>query len=154
MFYSPASEELIAARKSLLDYSIKRSQDRLSKRSRTIENSDIKSEDDKYVGSLYATCREMALNSSQFGDDRPLSCVRYAPNGTLIASGSLSSYIKIWDVSDLSCVDTLRGHEERITGVCWSSDSSTGAPRFIFNSTFQCLCHFVMCFRCPLSSAG
>jgi U4/U6 small nuclear ribonucleoprotein PRP4 len=126
VFYSPASEELVAGRVGIFAFSFKKSQERLNKARRINENPDIRREDDVYVGTLYKTAKEMTLNSSQFGDDRPLSCVRYAPNGNLVATGSLSAYIKIWDVSDLGCVDTLRGHEERITSVSWNAGPSTG----------------------------
>lgn len=123
MFYSPANLELVAARRLLFDFSFKRSQERLTSMRRMVENSELELENDRYVSSLYINCKEMTLNSSQFGDDRPLSCVRYSPNGSQVASGSLSSYIKIWDVSDLGCVDTLQGHMERITSLSWYPES-------------------------------
>lgn len=94
------------------------------------ENSELQAENDRYVSSLYTACKDMTLNSSQFGDDRPLSCVRYNPNGSQVASGSLSSYIKIWDVSNLACISTLHSHEERITSLSWCPQSSGAITNF------------------------
>ena len=35
--------------------------------------------------------------------------------------------MKIWDINDIKCMDTLRGHEERVTSAAWHPDA--------FNST-------------------
>ena len=133
VFYSPANDELIVTRKSLFEFSFKMAQERLSRMRNMPERSDLEMEHNKYVNSLYTNSKEMTLNSSQFGDDRPLSCVRYSPDGTKVATGSLSSYIKIWNVSDLGCVDTLRGHEERITSVSWTPEAiSQSSGKYVF----------------------
>lgn len=113
---------------------MKKVQERLNLRREQIENNQLEISENKYVTSLYNNCKELALNSSQLGDDRPLSCVRYAPSGMHVATGSLSCYIKLWDVVDLSCVDTLRGHEERITSLSWNPGSqglSQGKKKFL-----------------------
>lgn len=102
---------------------MKKVQERLSLRREQIENNQLEINENRCVTSLHNNCKELALNSSQLGDDRPLSCVRYAPSGMHVATGSLSCYIKLWDVVDLSCVDTLRGHEERITSLSWNPGS-------------------------------
>jgi U4/U6 small nuclear ribonucleoprotein PRP4 len=125
VFYSPAGQDLIIARKSIFNFSLKKVQERLNNRKKLIDNPSLEIQDNRYVSTLYGACRDLALNSSQFGDDRPLSCVRYAPNGRTVATGSLSCYIKLWDVSDLGCVDTLRGHVERITAVAWNPESQS-----------------------------
>ena len=125
VFYSPAGAGLIVARKSIFDYSIRKVQERLNLRREQIENNQLEINDKRYVNSVLSNCKELALNSSQLGDDRPLSCVRYAPSGMRIATGSLSCYIKLWDVLDLNCVDTLRGHQERITSLSWNPESQS-----------------------------
>jgi U4/U6 small nuclear ribonucleoprotein PRP4 len=125
VFYSPAVNDLILVRKDLSEFSFKKAQERLTNLKRTLSNAELELENDKYVSSLYSTYKEMTLNSSQFGDERPLSSVRYAPSGTIAATGSLASNIKLWDVSDLGCVDTLRGHQERITSVSWHPTAYT-----------------------------
>lgn len=125
VFYSPAGAGLIVARKSIFDYSIRKVQERLNLRREQIENNQLEINDNRYVNSVLSNCKELALNSSQLGDDRPLSCVRYAPSGMHVATGSLSCYIKLWDVLDLSCVDTLRGHQERITSLSWNPESQS-----------------------------
>ena len=125
VFYSPAGADLIVARRSIFDYSMRKVQERLNLRREQVENNQLEVDDNRYVNSVLNNCKELALNSSQLGDDRPLSCVRYAPSGMHVATGSLSCYIKLWDVVDLNCVDTLRGHQERITSLCWNSESQS-----------------------------
>lgn len=114
---------------------MKKVQERLNLRREQIENNQLEINENRYVTSLHNNCKELALNSSQLGDDRPLSCVRYAPSGMHVATGSLSCYVKLWDVVDLSCVDTLRGHEERITSLSWNPGSqglSQGEKKYVF----------------------
>ena len=71
------------------------------------------------------------LNMSQFGktasdsDSRPLSCTKYSSDGKLIATGSLSCLINIYNEKDLNWVDTFRGHSERITSLCWHPSYTT-----------------------------
>lgn len=124
VFYSPAIEDLIAVRQQLSVFSFTRAQERLQRMRQLSENPDLELQERRDVGHLYNTCRELTLNSSEFGDDRPLSCVRYAPQGSLAATGSLTCNVKIWSVSDLRCMETLRGHEERVTAVAWHPDSA------------------------------
>lgn len=125
VFYSPAGVALINARKQIFDFSMQKVQERLNIRRELVENPSLDAIENRYVSSLYSTCKELSINSSQFGDDRPLSCVRYAPNGQQVATASLSCYIKIWDVSDLGCVETIQGHKERITSLSWRPESSS-----------------------------
>ena len=124
VFYSPAAVALINARKQIFDFSMQRVQDRLNRRRELIENPALDAIEHRYVSSLYATCKELTINSSQFGDDRPLSCVRYAPNGQQVATASLSCYIKLWDVSDLGCVETIQGHDHAADD-CGSNHAET-----------------------------
>lgn len=123
VFYSPAGVALIIARKQIFDFSMRKVQERLKRRSELVDNPALEAIENRYVSSLYSTCKDLTINSSQFGDDRPLSCVRYAPNGQQVATGSLSCYIKLWDVSDLGCVETLQGHKERVTSLSWGPES-------------------------------
>jgi U4/U6 small nuclear ribonucleoprotein PRP4 len=63
----------------------------------------------------------MATESSQLGDDRPLSDVSISPDGSLLLTGSWSGGVAVW--SDLRSVCDralfVRAHEERVSGVAW-----------------------------------
>ena len=43
------------------------------------ENDTAQQNENKYVHQLYQNHKHVILNSSQYGDDRPLSCIRYSP---------------------------------------------------------------------------
>jgi U4/U6 small nuclear ribonucleoprotein PRP4 len=123
VFYSPVVDKMIITRKELIGFSTMKAQERLANLKRTIDDSEAELANDQYVRGLYTSCRDMALNSSQFCDERPVSCVRYDPSGTVVATGSLSCHIKLWNVSDLGCVDILRGHDQRVTSISWHPDA-------------------------------
>jgi U4/U6 small nuclear ribonucleoprotein PRP4 len=72
---------------------------------------------------------------SQIGDERPVSLVRFAPNGETLATGSWSGSVKLWNVPACTPIRTLRGkldhlfwgsvlilllgHSDRVGGVAW-----------------------------------
>ena len=124
VFYSPADEALIAVRQELGVYSFHRAQERLHKVRQLIEDPEKELQERQLVGDLYRTCQELALNSSEFGDDRPMSCVRYSPSGAHAATGSLTCNVKLWNMTNLGCMDTFRGHQERITSLAWHPEES------------------------------
>lgn len=74
----------------------------------------------------YQHHKELVLNMSQFGDDRPLSSVRYSKDSAMIASGSLQPVVKLWDAMALSSLASFRGHQDRITSTAWQPASSSG----------------------------
>lgn len=46
---------------------------------------------------------------SQIGDERPISQVRFAPNNKILATGSWSGTVKLWNVPACTTIRTLRG---------------------------------------------
>lgn len=55
---------------------------------------------------------------SQIGDERPVSLVRFAPNGETLATGSWSGSVKLWNVPACTLIRTLRG---KLDHILWGS---------------------------------
>mmetsp|Transcript_7291 Transcript_7291/g.17778 ORF Transcript_7291/g.17778 Transcript_7291/m.17778 type:complete len:545 (+) Transcript_7291:70-1704(+) len=70
---------------------------------------------------LYKNIKKMGAEGSQYGDPRPLSCVATFSCGTsdssLVATGSWSGTIKLWDPSLNSVAEVTLAHEDRIMGI-------------------------------------
>jgi U4/U6 small nuclear ribonucleoprotein PRP4 len=127
VFYSTASELLIQARKQICEYSATNTHNRILRTKAVRESEERQAEEDNNALSLYAYSKDLQLNSSQVGDERPLTSIRYSSNGAYLATGSLSCVVKVWDVKSLNCELIGRGHEERITSVSWNPNMSSGA---------------------------
>lgn len=123
VFYSPASDALISARKVICEYSCNKSCDRILGTKRVRASETLQAEEDRVAAALYLNSKEMVLDSSQFGDDRPVTAVRYCPAGNYFATGSLSSGVKLWYSDSLCQKGVLRGHIERITGLAWHPEA-------------------------------
>jgi U4/U6 small nuclear ribonucleoprotein PRP4 len=119
IFYSPAIEQLVEARKRICDYSFPRTHERILRTKRIRENESLQVEEDRNAAQLYVHAKTLALEGSQFADFRPLSCVRFSPDGSLVAVGSWTGSVKLWDSETLERVDLLGGHIERVTSVSW-----------------------------------
>jgi WD40 repeat protein len=50
--------------------------------------------------------------------------IAFSPGGDLIASGTVSGAIQIWDARDLSSIATITGHHGQVTSIAFSSDGS------------------------------
>ncbi|OLY82889.1 U4/U6 small nuclear ribonucleoprotein Prp4 [Smittium mucronatum] len=64
------------------------------------------------------------LLSSEFADQRPISKCRFSPNSKILATGSWSGLVKLWDVSTMNLISTLRGHVDRVSGLCFHPHST------------------------------
>lgn len=127
MFYSVGSEQLIQARKQICEYSLRNTHNRILRTKSIRESEESQAEEDSNTLKLYAYSKDLQLNSSQVGDERPLTSIRYSSNGAYLATGSLSCIVKVWDVKSLNCEMIGRGHEERITSVSWNPSMTSGA---------------------------
>jgi WD40 repeat protein len=50
--------------------------------------------------------------------------IEFSPGGDLIASGTASGAIQVWDATNLSIIATIRGHHGQVTSIAFSSDGS------------------------------
>ncbi len=63
---------------------------------------------------------------SQFGDDRPLSSVSFAPDGAMVATGSWKGSVKLWSIPNFEPVRTWHGHGARVGSVSFHPQSRLG----------------------------
>ena len=55
-----------------------------------------------------------------------VTCVAFKPdNPNIVVSGSDDRTIKTWDITSGSCLSTLTGHTDMVTGVCFDPTGKT-----------------------------
>lgn len=117
-FYTEGSQELLDARKKIAKYSLVRAASRLerARRRRIDPDEDEEAEAMEVVGQA----RDLMLECSEIGDDRPLTGCSFSHDGTLLATCAWSGITKIWSMPQVSKKTTLKGHTERATDVVFS----------------------------------
>lgn len=140
--YTRASNELIQAREKIAKFSLGRAKDRLQrerrlraggkrKRERLLLDNNLGDENDHEAEvsrldeecmHMYKSLRNVGLEGSQYGDGRALSaiCTFHLDGIPLVATGSWSATIKLWDGNSpqLDLVGTSKlAHEDRIMGI-------------------------------------
>ncbi|VEU35636.1 unnamed protein product [Pseudo-nitzschia multistriata] len=92
--------------------------------------------------SLYRSVRKMGAEGSQYGDPRPLSCIASVFAGTggnpnpLVATGSWSGTIKLWDASLHQAAERTLAHEDRIMGIA-TKPQRAGGPLVLATSSID-----------------
>lgn len=142
VFYSAAVEGLVQARKELCAWTFERAHERLQRTKRVREEEELQRAEDRQAQALYAHSCDLDLNASQFGDERPLSTVRYCSSGATVASSALSGTVKLWDSSSLTNLGVLRNHSDRVTAVAWHPDSgAVHGPSLLASSSADGSCN-------------
>lgn len=126
--YTQASAELVDARTFVAEYSFDRSRTRLQELRRVREDTELARQHDEQLAALYKHSKEITLNGTQFGDERPLMCIRYNPDGTRLAAGSLSAHVQFFNAKTLDNIGTLRGHTQRVTKLNWHPEAVDANP--------------------------
>ena len=123
--YTAASEELIQARQQIAVFSFDQAKSRIQTTGRIRSSEQEQFAEDKRAAELYEKTRSVALYGSQFADERPLTSVRFSPDGALIASCSLGTAVKVWTGDNLELKAELKGHEERVTSLAWHPEGNS-----------------------------
>ncbi|KAG6868946.1 hypothetical protein C0993_007160 [Termitomyces sp. T159_Od127] len=130
-FYSPGSLELLEARRRIAEYSLPRAQKRVAQ-----QRLDSKMALGRIVDirkRVFNEVKKFVNLGSQIGDERPISQVRFAPNNEILATGSWSGTVKLWNVPACTPVRSLRGHEDRVGGVAWHPQATLTQGKELVN---------------------
>ncbi|SNX87501.1 related to PRP4 - U4/U6 small nuclear ribonucleoprotein [Melanopsichium pennsylvanicum] len=116
-FYTEGPPSLLSARRKFAAFSLQRSKKRLEaqRRESTVALTSIVNTRKK----LFKPMKNFTNLGSQIGDDRPVSMTRFAPNSQLLATGSWSGSIKLWQIPSATHQTTLRGHTDKVGGLAW-----------------------------------
>lgn len=82
---------------------------------------------------LTSSYQKIANLGSQIGDERPISQVRFAPNNDILATGSWSGTVKLWNVPACTPIRSLRGHSDRVGGVAWHPQATLSQSPSLVN---------------------
>ncbi|KZV63562.1 U4/U6 snRNP-specific spliceosomal protein [Peniophora sp. CONT] len=116
-FYTPGTLELLEARRSIADYSLRRAYKRIVQQRKDAALPLARVIDIRKR--VFTDVKTFSNLGSQIGDTRPVSMVRFAPDGQSLATGSWSGNVKLWNVPACTPIKTLRGHSDRVGGLAW-----------------------------------
>ena len=128
-FYTPATDELIQARKYILKYSLTNAEQRLKKQRDIVNTIDIPSEI-KRRRNYNKQLQSFSLVGSQIVSTRPVSKVSVSPKGNYFATGSWAGDVKILDIDTLEilqkspCESTSITTTGKISGLDWNHSGS------------------------------
>ncbi|TCD71836.1 hypothetical protein EIP91_003179 [Steccherinum ochraceum] len=121
-FYTEGSLELLEARRRLAEFSLPRAQKRVAQ-----QRTDSKMPLGRIIDirkKVFAEVKAFANLGSQIGDERPIAQVRFSPNSKILATGSWSGNVKLWNVPACTPIKTLSGHSDRVGGVAWHPEAT------------------------------
>lgn len=116
-FYTEGSEALLASRRDMAVYSMPRAAQRIAHQ--RVESTIPVSTHVRHRTAIKERLSGFELFGSQIASERPMSMVRFAPDGQTIACGDWGGSIKILDVPNLETQSYLRGHKGMIGGIAW-----------------------------------
>ena len=116
-FYTEGGKELTQTRNAIARYSLPRARERLV--NQKLESSIPLRTHIKHRKNIKDRLAQIELYGTQIAGDRPVSLVRFSPNGEMIAAGNWSGGVRLLSVPDLDEKRTLRGHTDRIGGIAW-----------------------------------
>ena len=116
-FYIEGSQELLEARREIARYSLPRAAQRIAYQKR--ESRIPVATHVRHRNAIKEKLSGFELYGSQIASERPVSMVRFAPNGEAVAVGDWAGSIKLLDLPNLETTTTFRGHRGMIGGLAW-----------------------------------
>ncbi|CCF56337.1 hypothetical protein KAFR_0B00370 [Kazachstania africana CBS 2517] len=119
-FYTPASEELVKARRFLVKYSINKSKERLRSEKERALKASVKHEINKRRV-FNKELQNFELSGSQVASIRPISKIAIAPNDEVFATGDWNGDLKLFNSKTLEpTVKIDNVHSGKIGGLDWN----------------------------------
>jgi len=63
--------------------------------------------------------------------EQPITALVYDPSGTLLATASEDTFVKIWTHLATSPLFELHGHKGKVTAISWSSAGGSRAKKYL-----------------------
>lgn len=117
-FYTEGTDDLLVARRRIAMDSLSRAKARreFQRREARVPMQEVAQLRKQVLEPL----KTWQLLGSQMAGSRPISMVRFAPNGSLLATGSWSGHAALWSVPDaVQRGPTLAAHDDRLSGLAW-----------------------------------
>ena len=121
-FYTEGSAELLAARQAIAKFSLPRAERRI--KHQRVESAIPVATHVRHRKGIKEKLSGFELFASQIASERPVSMVRFAPNGEVLACGDWGGSVKLLDVPNLETKAVLRGHKGMIGGLAWYPDAT------------------------------
>ncbi|GAX79451.1 hypothetical protein CEUSTIGMA_g6892.t1 [Chlamydomonas eustigma] len=119
LFYTEGSEELKQARTDIALFSLRRAAERIQGVKKRRADPELASEYSSETRSILEEVGSLAQQSSEMGDDRPVSGCQFSPDGQLLAICGWGGNVTLWNAVGCSKRLSARAHEERCTDVSW-----------------------------------
>lgn len=116
-FYTEGAEELLQTRRDIARYSLPRAKERIAYQK--VESTIPLRTQVKHRKAIKERLAGFNLYGSQIAADRPVSIVRFSPDGETIAAGNWGGSIRLLSLPNLEEQRLLRGHNDRVGGISW-----------------------------------
>lgn len=116
-FFTEGSQSLLQARQAMARFSIQKAAKRIA--AQTLQATIPLSRILATRKEIFAPLRTFTNLGSQIGDTRPVSIVRFSPDGKVLATGSWSGGVRLWEIPSAKEKMTLRGHTDKVGGLAW-----------------------------------
>ncbi|QIW97088.1 hypothetical protein AMS68_002606 [Peltaster fructicola] len=116
-FYTEGPPALLEARRDMARYSLPQSRQKVAYQQ--IESRIPVATHVKHRKHIKDRLSAIELLGSQIASERPVSIVRFSPNGQILATGDWSGSVKLLDVPNLDTQKVLRGHRQMVGGIAW-----------------------------------
>lgn len=130
-FYTEGTQELLAARQDIAWYSLARARRRIQKQrgEASLPLADLV----RRRKQTYEPINRFTSLGSQPADDRPISMVRFSPDGQQLATASWSGSVKLWSIPSATLQSELRGHLDKVGGLAWHPRATFGQDETAVN---------------------
>ncbi|KAK9810076.1 hypothetical protein WJX72_004396 [[Myrmecia] bisecta] len=121
LFYTEGLPGLKQARLQIAEFSLDRAAERLAGAKRKRESADEDEAGERQAA--VEAAKAVIQQSSEIGDERPISSCAFQPGGRVLATAAWSGLVKLWGMPGGNKQLTIKAHDDRITGIAWHPDA-------------------------------